>query len=289
MTDESANAIGPARPYAGGPLIATRARWAACSLALAAGAVIAAEAALAFVHLRSDPAALARLFIALAAAGSVVAYLLLRAEESRTTRELRTARAGTPSARALAIRRDERIPFFARPFSSGLAAAAVRVADGDRRGALEALRRGSPLLRGGRVERLRGTVEADLERATGTPAGLDRAIARLRATPPVGHREADRYRAYVLVRAVLERGDDETALVLARELEGSPDEEVALYALWLRAWFELDGDDEEPHWPPVDEARARLATLAARAHGAERLVDKLEERLLAIAHREQQG
>jgi hypothetical protein len=57
-------------------------------------------------------------------------------------------------------------------------------------------------------------------------------------------------------------------------------------------WFELDDeptDDEDHPWPPLAEAQTRLAALAARAHGAERLIDKLEARLLAIAHPPHQG
>jgi hypothetical protein len=186
----------------------------------------------------------------------------------------------------MAARRHDQIPFFARPFSSSVGAAAVRLADGDSEGATDALRRGSLLMRGGRLDHLRAVVAGDLERSRRTPAALDRAIAALRAIAPLGHREAERYRIYVLVKAVLERGDDETALELARELGRSPDDEVSLYAVWLRVWFELDEEPEESDepWPPLAEAQARLATLAARAHGAERLIDKLEARLLAIAH-----
>jgi len=53
-------------------------------------------------------------------------------------------------------------------------------------------------------------VEADLSRASGSPASLDGAIRALRALEPTGNVEADRYRTHVLVKAILERGDDDT-------------------------------------------------------------------------------
>jgi hypothetical protein len=279
-------------------LVSTPARWAVCSAAIAVGFVVATAAALAFVHAHRDLASLSWLFVVFTAIESVFAFVLLRAEESRLARELRTARTGTAAVRAMAVRRaagvggGASVPFIARPFSTGVGLAAVRLADGDREGAADALRRGgSPLMAGGRLDAVRAIVDADLERASHAAGALDRAIARLRAMPALGHAEADRYRTYVLVKAVLERGDDDTALELARELGRSTDDEQAIYAVWLRVWFELDDEpatDEEP-WPPLAAAQARLATLAARAHGAERLIDQLAARLLAIAHPSHQG
>ncbi|MGH7293688.1 MAG: hypothetical protein ACRELB_02090, partial [Polyangiaceae bacterium] len=54
---------------------------------------------------------------------------------------------------------------------------------------------------------------------------------------------------------------------------------------WLRVWFELDAESAgyRDAWPAIPEGRLRLATLLARAHGADKLVEKLEERVSAIA------
>jgi hypothetical protein len=225
------------------------------------------------------------------ALGALLSVVLLRAEESRIARELRIARTGTPALRGLAARRRQQLPFFARPFAANVAIAAVCLADGDREAAADALRRGSPLMRGGRIDRLRAIVEADLERASRSAEALERVIDRLRAMPAIGHREADRYRTHVLVKAVLERGDADTAQDLALQLRAEVDPDQTIYATWLRVWFDLDdrSGDEGNVWPPLVEGQTRLAALAARAHGAERLVDKLEERLLAIAPSGQQG
>jgi hypothetical protein len=289
--------------------VATPARWAVCSAVIAVGFVLATAATLAFLHSSRPLASFAGLFAWVAVGGAGLMFILLRSEESRVARELRTARTGTPALRGLAARRRDQLPFFARPFSVDVAVAAVRLADGDREGAREALRRAAVLMRGGRLDRLRAVVEADLERATHDPGAIDRAIARLGELAPLGHVEADRYRTHVLVKAVLERGDADVALELALALRDSADAEQALYATWLRVWFELDGDGNvradgdgtaDPHegansgpnatdWPPLGEAQARRAALMARAHGAERLVDKLEARLLAIAPPGHQG
>jgi hypothetical protein len=308
----------PRRPGRGVSLVATPARWAACSGALAVGFVVATAAVLAFVHSSRPISSLTGLFVWVAVVGSALTVVLLRSEESRVARELRTARTGTSAMRGMAARRRQQLPFFARPFSVDVAAAAVRLADGDREGAAEALRRGPVLMRGGRLDRLRAMVEADVERATHEPQVVDRAIARLRSMSPLGNLEADRYRMHVLVKAVLERGDADMALELALTLRDSTDGEQAIYATWLRVWFELDGEGDAPEehgqepggetgdamaqeterapaqsaadgWPPLAEADARLAALVARAHGAERLVDKLEARLLAIAPPGHQG
>jgi hypothetical protein len=275
----------------GFPLVATPARWVACSGVIAAGFVILTAAAVAFVHSNRPLGSFGVLFACVGAAGTALSLILLRAEESRICRELRIARTGTSALRGMAARRREQLPFFARPFSANVAMAAVCLADGDRDGAADALRRGSPLMRGGRIERLRAIVEADLDRARRLPGALDRVITSLRAMPPLGHREADSYRTHVLVKAVLERGDADAALELALELQSSADADRTLYATWLRVWFDLDAAVEEGDdtWPPLAEAQARLAALAARAHGAERLVDKLQARLLAIAPPVHQG
>ncbi len=273
--------------------MATAPRWAACSLAIAAAGALAAV-----TFLELMPHADRRIaellthgpwLVAVFAIESLLTLAALSAEESRLARELRIARAGTAALRSLVSQRRRRTPLLTRLFSTGLGTAAVLVADGDPMAAREAMA-GSPLMHGGRLNALRAIVAADLARATATPAALERCIAELRALPPTGNLEADRYRSHVLVRAVLERGDDETAVDLARELASSPDEEQRIGATWLRIWFELDAGDADGHvWPPLGEGQARLAALAARAHGAESLVDKIEARLLAIARPEPRG
>ena len=98
-------------------------------------------------------------------------------------------------------------------------------------------------MRGGRLEALRAIVEADLERNTGTRAASTAACSSLRAAAPIGNREADLYRVHVLVKAILEQGDAETAVELASELGASPDDDERVYATWLRVWFDLDAPD----------------------------------------------
>jgi hypothetical protein len=173
-----------------------------------------------------------------------------------------------------------------RLFSTRVGVAAVLLADGERAGALALLRRGSPLLRGGRLDGLHRVLEADLERALEAKANLERAIERLAALPPIGNREADLYRTHVLVKAVLELGDPDKALEVADALQRSEDGEERVYVLWLRTWFELDGKESgrDRVWPAPSEGELRMATLLARAHGAEKLVERLEERVAAIAH-----
>jgi hypothetical protein len=277
----------------GARLVATLPRAAAASAGIALVAAIAAVTFLEFVaHSERRIAALfshGPLLVAALVLEAALTFAALSAEESRLARELRIARAGTPALRSLVSRRRTRAPFFARLFSTGLGTAAVLVADGDRAGAVEAVGGISPLMRGGRLERLRAVVEADLSRALGSPVALDGAIRALRSLPPIGNAEADRYRVHVLVKAVLERGDDEMAMELARELETAADEEQRVGATWLRVWFDLDAEDDGRTWPPIGEPQARLAALAARAHGAESLVDKIEARLLAIARPEPRG
>jgi hypothetical protein len=289
--DRCAPVVAAAMPARTVALVATPARWVACSAAIAGGFVVATAGVLAFVHSSRPLSSLESVFAWVAALGALLSFVLLRAEESRIARELRIARTGTPALRGLAARRREQLPFFARPFSANVAVAAVCLADGDREAAADALRRGSPLMRGGRIDRLRAIVEADLERATRGSGALERVIERLRAMPAIGHREADRYRTHVLVKSVLERGDVDTAHDLALELGAAADPDQTIYATWLRVWFDLDDENDggDDVWPPLVEGQTRLAALAARAHGAERLVDKLEARLLAIAPSGQQG
>ena len=127
---------------------------------------------------------------------------------------------------------------------------------------------------------LRAVVTADLNRDSATTASLDESIRALRDAPRLGNREADLYRTHVLVKAVLERGDPQRALDLLPSLETSPDEEERVYAAWLRVWFDLEGEvlrtegEETAVEAPLTVGELRLATLLARAHGAEKLVDK---------------
>ena len=284
----------PAAPRPSAALVATTSRWLAVTLALEVGLALAVEGVLLFTH-RSGSAALFEWPLALGATvGALLIYVMLRAEESRLARELRTARTGTSVLRALVARRRQEMPFLTRWSASSLGTAAVLLADGDRDGALDALRGASVFMRSGRIEKLRAVVEADLERNAGTPASLERAVQRLREAPPVGNREADLYRVHVLAKAVLERGDDETAVELASEWGESTDDDVRVYATWLRVWFDLDAEPADVEGggaaqPVLSEPDIRLAMLAARAHGAESLVAKLTERLSTIARAGSQG
>jgi hypothetical protein len=286
----------------GAPLVATWARWALSVGALAAAFVGAVEAYIAFTHSERTLASFGWLVAVACVTEALLVLAILRAEESRLARELRTARTGTEVLRGMVARRRQQTPFLARLFATKLGAAAVLLADGDRSGALDVLATSSPLMQWGRIEKLRDVVDADLERATGTSVGLERCVQRLRATPPIGNREADLYRTHVLVKALLEQGDPEGALEVIAELEQSKDEEQQLYVTWLRVWFDLDvrppaageagegdGEAEARAWPTLGEGQLRLATLAARAHGAEKLVEKLEERVSAIARSEHRG
>jgi hypothetical protein len=274
------------------PLVATRSRWLLSAGALAVGFVAAVEAYLLFTHIDRTLASFGWLIAVVTLAVTALVLAILRAEESRLARELRTARTGTAVLRGLVARRRRLMPFVARLFSTKLGVAAVLLADGDREGALDALASGSPLLmRGGRLDRLRAVVDADLERATGTPAGLERCVEQLRAMDPLGNREADLYRTHVLVKALLEQGDPDGALDVLGALEPSRDEEQQLYVAWLRVWFDLDAEaaDYRHAWPAMAEGQLRMATLLARAHGAEKLVEKLEQRVSSIAQSHRQG
>ncbi len=214
-------------------------------------------------------------------------WLALRAEESRLARELRTARSGSEELRALVLRRRRQMPLLSRLCATRLGAAAVLLAEGDVEGARDELRANVLLARGGRLEWLRAVVEADEARASGTPAGVERCIQRLRELPASGNREADLYKTHVLVKAILQHGDPGQAEELYSALEKSPDEEARLYAVWLAVWFE--GEEESgatyreaaalAENADLDEGDLRMATLLARAQGAEKLVERLEERL----------
>jgi hypothetical protein len=273
------------------PLVATTPRWAASSAALTLMLGAAIEGFVLFTHSARPLSSFAGWIAGATVVGSLLLFVLLRAEESRLSRELRTARAGTPVLRGLVAGRRQQLPFFARLCSTKLGMAAVLLADGDRDGAKDALATASGFMRAGRLEKLRAILDADLERATGTPVGLERCVQRLRAMAPIGHREADLYRLHVLVKAVLAQGDGETGFELASEIEAGAgaekDDDARVYVTWLRVWFDLDGEPDAP-WPPLGEGDIRMATLVARAHGAERLVDKLEERLSAIAREKPQ-
>jgi hypothetical protein len=273
--------------------VATPRRWAVGTAVLAVVVVVATEAALGFVGAHRPIASLAAPMAAASVLGSLLLFGTLRAEESRLARELRLARTGTAVLREAAIARRDRAPFFARLLSTQLGFAALLVADGDPGGAASALAAASAMTRGGRVDRLRALVDADVERAGGTEAGRTACIARLQGAAPLGHREADLYRLHVLTKAVLEKGDADAALDLAHAIAASADGDTRVYATWLRAWFDLDADEEgqpdAPPWPPLGEGDVRLAALVARAQGADSLVTKLDQRLVAIARPGRQG
>jgi hypothetical protein len=214
-------------------------------------------------------------------------WLGLRAEESRLGRELRTARTGSPELRALAHRQRRQTPLLARFCATHLGTAAVLLADGDVEDAHRELRANALLARGGKLEALRAVVEADELRAGGTGPGLVRCIERLRSMAPTGNREADLYRTHVLVKAILQKGDAESAQELCAELEKADDEEARLYAVWLVVWFEGEDDPEATYREAATpgepssfaEGDLRMAALLARTQGAEKLVERLEERL----------
>jgi hypothetical protein len=279
-----------ARHRSGAALVATVPRWLAVSAALEVGLAAGLEGLLLFTH-RPGSAALFLWPLALGAtAGALLIYAMLRAEESRLARELRTARTGTPVIRAMVAQRRQQMPFLTRWSSSSLGTAAVLLADGDRDGALDALRTSSVFMRGGRLDQLRAIVEADLERKSGTSVGLGRCVQQLREATSMGNREADLYRIHVLTKAVLEQGDDDAAVELASGWRQSSDDDMRVYATWLRVWFDLDEESAEGEpQGELSEAELRMAMLAARAHGAESLVAKLTERLSAIARAEAQG
>jgi len=276
----------------GFPIVATPSRWLFSTAALVAAFVAAVEGYLGFTHVGRTLASFAWLIALVAVAVTALVHATLGAEESRLTRELRTARTGTGVLRGLVARRRQQVPLLARLFSTKLGLAAVLLADGDREGALEILRNGSPvMMRGGRLDCLRAVVDADLERAGGTSAGLERCVERLRAMDPLGNREADLYRTHVLVKGLLQQGDPDEAIEILAALEPSRDDEQQLYVAWLRVWFDLDAEAAgyRHAWPALAEGQLRMATLLARAHGAEKLVEKLEERVSSIAQPDSRG
>jgi hypothetical protein len=283
----------------GSALVATWQRWAASSGVLAVAVVAATAAALGFVGAHKPLASLAGSMAMAAVVGSLLLLGTLRAEESRLARELRVARTGTSALRESTLARRDRAPFFARILSTQVGFAAILLAEGDLAGATSALAAASGLTRGGRVDALRALVEADIERASGSPEARAACIDRLRRAEPLGNRQADLYRLHVLSKAVLEQGDAEAAYDLVRDLSRAPDDDRRVYATWLRVWFDLDGANgggsepeaglDRPALPALEEGEVRLATLVARAQGADSLVTKLEERLVAIACPEGQG
>jgi hypothetical protein len=284
----------------GSALVATSRRWAVGTLVLAAGVVVATEGALGFVGAHRPIATLAVPMAVATIVGSALLWGTLRAEESRLARELRLARTGTAVLRESAIGRRDRAPFFARLLSTQLGFAAVLLADGDLAGAESALASASAVTRGGRVDELRLVVDADVERAGATEAGRAACITKLQGAKPTGNREADLYRLHVLTKAILEQGDGDAAVDLAGAIATSPDDDVRIYATWLRTWFDLDepgGDGGRQGlestggapWPQLSEAEIRLAALVARAQGADSLVTKLDARLVAIAPPERRG
>jgi hypothetical protein len=244
------------------------------------------------------------------AAAALLVMALLRAEESRVARELRTARTGTEALRSLVLRRRSQAPFFARLFSTGLGTAAVCLAEGDSAGAIDAMRVGSALMRGGRLDALAEVVDADVERCRNNSVSLERCVQRLRAMSPLPNREAELYRLHVLVKALLQQGDDDGAAELVEELEkgivvgegprdnsgngagqGARDndgtaDDRRMYATWLRVWFDMDapeGDYRTAGAQPIAEGDLRMAALVARSQGADKLLEKIEARLSSVA------
>jgi hypothetical protein len=289
-------ALAPALAPRGAPLAATGARWLAATAAVAAALVALGSACLEALHPRRPLSPFAPALAVLGVLVALLFWLTLRAEELRLGRELRIARTGTSALRAAALRRRQQGSVLSRLLSTRLGAAAILLAQGDRSDALDALGRRAPLMEGGRLDRLRAIVTADLERESGTSIGLEQCIEILRAMAPMGNREADLYRTHVLVKAILERGDPERGLAVLPELEASRDDEARVYAAWLRVWFDLDGGDGRPpyerhegsdvhdaSWRSLSEGELRRAALLGRAHGADRLVEKLEARLASIA------
>jgi hypothetical protein len=269
--------------------VATPLRWAGITAFLALAVALVREAFEAIAHSSHSLASSVEVLAAATLPLGLVVFAILRAEESRLSSELRTARTGSPVLRAMTARRREGAPLVSRMFATRLGVAAVLIADGDTAGARHEARDASPFAQGGRLDPLRAIVDADLERATGGPMGLERCIEALRELHRVGNREADLYRLHVVVKAVLEHGATDTALDLAAELALSSDPDERLYATWLRAWFDLDTAASDVAWPPLGEGDLRLASLVARAHGAERLVAELESRLATIARPAREG
>jgi hypothetical protein len=213
-------------------------------------------------------------------------WLYLRGEEARLTHELRVARGGTSVQRRTLLRRRRPTPYFgiamfwyaavrvlAALASTTLGYAAVLVAEGDLQAARAALGGFAQLLALGPLRELKTVVAADLERAVGTEESLATAIKALFSTPPMAHVEAERYRVHVLVKALLQQGDEATARAVAEDLKGTDDGELRVYSVWLRTWFEWT------HLDAPSDADVRMALLLARTHGAVDLVARLEAAL----------
>ncbi len=271
--DDDTQALPDVRIERGAPLVASTPRW----LALAAGeAAIVFGLAYAYISLSHSKQTLASMALPLAITAIVAAAVtlaMLRAEEARLARELRTARSGTAAIRSMVLQRRERAPMLLRLLSTSFGTAAVLIAEGERSAALDALAASSPIMAMGRIRLLRQVIEADADRAGASLAGLTRCIETIRAMPRIGNTEADRYRTHVLVKAVLTQAHGELAEELCAELAASKDEDERIYAAWLSAWFEIDLPTE-----PSD-GEVRLALLMARSQGAEDLAKKLEAKL----------
>jgi hypothetical protein len=265
-------------------LAATWSRWTIGTGLLGAAFVAAVQAYLVFVHSDRPLASFGWLVAGTWVVLAVLTFAALRAEDARLAREIRMARTASAAVRAMVTRRKQSTSVLSRLFATRLGTAAVLLAEGDREGALDALAAGAWLMGGGRLAKLRQIVEADAERANGTSVDLERCVQRLRAMPPLGNREADLYRLHVLVKAVLEQGDSDTAVELVESLGSSKDDEERVYATWLRVWFDLDEDaDYRVSASPLHEGDLRMAALLARAQGADKLVEKLDARIGSVA------
>lgn len=264
-------------PARGLPMVATWPRWLGFTLG---GAGLFTLLAWAYVAISHSPRPLSGFAVPIAIASALVAVLvvvLLRSEEARLQRELRTARTGTAVIRDMVLSRRQKSPLVLRLLSTTLGHAAVLLADGERQAAIVALGQNSPFMQHGRLRQLRDLIECDVDRASGNSVTLERCVQTLRALPPIGNREADRYRIHVLTKAILEQANNDAAEDVLPEIESSTDEESRLYAVWLRAWFEI----EPPS--PLPEGELRLAALLARSHGADDLVKKLDDRIAAAS------
>ena len=132
----SGEALEVARSERGAPLVATRARWAGLTVAMAAVLVGAVEAYLVYTHSDRTLTSLASVLLLSIAGEGLVALAILRAEESRLARELRTARTGTAVARGLVARRAARLPMVSpggSPHAWGRRRCSSRTGTGTRR------------------------------------------------------------------------------------------------------------------------------------------------------------
>lgn len=207
-------------------------------------------------------------FIAAGIAMPFLVLFVLRAEDRRLARELRMARTASPLLRAAALARRQTLPKLLRPFSCTLGAAALSVADGDKGLSLSFLAQNPPFARGGELSVLSTLVTKDIARLGGSTAGLEEIVATLFDLSP-SHPEVLRYRAHVLARAVMQRGDPAFAEAYLDAFGESSDPDIRAYGLWVRAWFEEGAIDVAPEV-------FGLATLYARSLGAVPLVQRLE-------------